>query len=94
MGVDPSALGHQASNNAGIDDTGSGGMLNSVGLGACIDMFRIGYSLVLQLKVGQPEGFRGAFPRRLYPYGGLNPQMPQGTRRRQGHCSVTSEGSR
>jgi len=94
IGADPYGMGHKAASNAGIDDTGSGGMRNSVRLGACIDMFRIGYSQVLQLKVGQPGGFRGACLRRTYPYEGLSPQLPQGIRQRQGHCSVTSEESR
>lgn len=47
MAADPYGMGHKAANNAGIDDTGSGGMRNPVGLGVCIDIFRIGYSQLL-----------------------------------------------
>lgn len=37
FGGDAYTLGHKASNNAGIDETGSGGMPNSVGEGACMN---------------------------------------------------------
>ena len=85
--------GHKESNNAGIDDTGLGGTLSPARLGACMDMFRVGYSQVLQLKVGQPKGFRGAHLSEISQYEGRSFRMPPKSIPRQGSCSVIKEGS-
>ena len=81
-GSDTHATGSKFVDKPGIDDTGLGGMLDSVRQGACIGMLCNACLQRLQLRTVQPRGFREAPPKETFPFEDLSlPTLQESLRR-------------